>query len=425
MTELLEMGKRARRAALQLSSVSDKENIAALMAVADALLSSSSYIIAENAKDMELARAANTSEAMLDRLLITEDRIKAMADAVRDIAALKSPVGELLSEEIRPNGLCIRKKRVPIGVIGIIYEARPNVTCDAAALCLRSGNAVILKGGSEALNSNIAITRTIRSAVSACSIPLDAVQLIEDTKRDTTLAFMRMNGYVDVLIPRGSSRLISAVLENASVPVLETGAGNCHIYLDSSADIKKASNIVFNAKTQRIGVCNACESLVVHRDALYMLPGIVKKLQEKRTEVYADEISLNCLMDSIKNTGLDSSLIFAAEEGDYGREYLDYKISIKTVSSLSEAVEHINRYSTGHSESIISENEENARLFLRDIDSACVYWNASTRFTDGAEFGFGAEIGISTSRLHARGPMGIRELTATKYEIIGNGQIRE
>lgn len=439
MTDLIEIGKRARETALELASVPEERQQLALFHVAEALLGRCPEILSENSRDMENGRRNGMSEGLLDRLLLTEARISAMASAVRSIAAIPSPVGEVISEDVRPNGLKIIKRRASIGVIGIIYESRPNVTSDAFALCFRSGNAVILKGGSDALYSNRAITRVLREALSESGVPADAVQLIESTEHEVTREFMRMNQYVDVLIPRGSKRLIRAVVENASVPVLETGAGNCHIYLDESADLQKAVSIVFNAKTQRIGVCNACESLVVHRSALPLLPLVVKKLQEKQVSVYADAESFLYLQKHIEKTerkeavgassldnaaALSPELIFPAEESDFGEEYLDYKLSVKTVDSLEEAIRHINTYSTKHSESIITEKAENAEKFFRSIDSACVYWNASTRFTDGGEFGFGAEIGISTSKLHARGPMGLRELTTTKYEIHGNGQIR-
>ncbi len=316
--------------------------------------------------------------------------------------------------QVRPNGLRIGQKRVPLGVVGIIYEARPNVTADAFALCFKTGNAVILKGGSDALHSNAAITESIRRSLGAQSITEDAIQLITDNDRETTTEFMRLNGYVDVLIPRGGAGLIASVVQNATVPVIETGTGNCHIYVDESADLKMATDIIINAKTQRIGVCNACESLVINQAvAKDYLPAIVKALRERGVEIRGDEVAC----------GLCSAIIPATEE-DWGQEYLDYIISVKVVSSIDEAIAHINRYNTGHSEAIITESYSNAQLFLDKIDAACVYVNASTRFTDGFEFGFGAEIGISTQKLHARGPMGLEALTSTKYIIYGNGQVR-
>ena len=360
------------------------------------------------------------------RLRLTGERLHAMADAIRDIAALEDPVGEILSETARPNGLRLQKVAVPIGVIGIIYEARPNVTSDAWSLCFKTANAVILKGGSDAIHSNLAITKVLRSAIEAAGIDPNVLQLIEATDHETTNRFMQMNAFVDVLIPRGSHRLIQAVVRNASVPVIETGAGNCHIFLDASADGTKAVPIVFNAKTQRIGVCNACESLVVDARVLStVLVPVIRKLQERQVEAYCDAPSLAALQSAAAaGEGIDMALVHPATEEDFTTEYLDYKISVKTVHSVAEAIAHINRCSTGHSESIITEDAAHAEQFLNGIDSACVYWNASTRFTDGGCFGFGAEIGISTGKLHARGPMGLRELTTYKYKIYGDGQIR-
>lgn len=336
-----------------------------------------------------------------------------MAEGLLQIAGLPDPIGELMETFERPNGLHIEKRRVPMGVIGIIYESRPNVTADAFGLCFKSGNAVILKGGSDAICSNKAITQVIRDALEECGIVKEAISLIADTDRQVTMAFMKMKQYVDLLIPRGGAGLIRSVVENSTIPVIETGTGNCHIYVDEDADLVKAVPIIINAKTQRIGVCNACESLVIHekiREAF--LPELKKALDEKKVEIRGDEKTrevINCT---------------PATEEDFATEYLDYILSIKTVKSVNEAIEHINRYSTRHSEAIITENSEHARLFLKEVDAACVYVNASTRFTDGFEFGFGAEIGISTQKLHARGPMGLKELTSYKYEITGNGQIR-
>ena len=357
---------------------------------------------------------AGLSVLMLDRLALTEDRVRAMADGLMQVAALPDPIGEVISMKTRPNGLVIGQKRVPLGVVGIIYEARPNVTADAFGLCFKAGNPVILKGGSDALSSNQAIVRRLQAGLLSAGLPAQAVQLIESTDRETTRAFMRMNGYVDVLIPRGGAGLIRTVVENSTVPVIETGTGNCHIFVDETADFSMALDIIFNAKTQRIGVCNACESLVVHRAiAGDFLPLLKARLDEKQVEIRADEEACR----------LVPGLVPAAEE-DWGTEYLDYIVSLKLVDSIDEAIAHINRYNTGHSEAIITSDYANAQKFLNEIDAAAVYVNASTRFTDGNEFGFGAEIGISTQKLHARGPMGLKELTSTKYIIYGNGQIR-
>ncbi len=422
MTELIKMGEKAREAALSLMNVSTEEKNKGLQAAAAALRQHAAEIVRENARDLQHAKEKNMPVSLQDRLLLDESRIEAMAEAMEKIVTLPDPVGELVERIERPNGLHIEKKRVPIGVIGIIYEARPNVTSDAFSLCLKSGNAVILKGGSDAIHSNLAITKALRAGLAAAGMNPDMLQLIEDTSHETTREFMQLNGYVDVLIPRGSQRLIQAVLKNATVPVIETGAGNCHIFLDQTADVTKAVPIVVNAKTQRTGVCNACESLVVDRQVLHsvLLP-VAAALIEKKVTIYADPESFSLLSEA---PTLDKNYLKAAEEADFGTEYLDLKISVKTVGSVEEAIRHINRYSTKHSESIITEDKAHAEAFLNGIDSACVYWNASTRFTDGGEFGFGAEIGISTAKLHARGPMGLRELTTTKYTIYGNGQVR-
>lgn len=416
------MGEKAREAALSLMNVSTEEKNKGLQAAAAALRQHAAEIVRENARDLQHAKEKNMPVSLQDRLLLDESRIEAMAEAMEKIVTLPDPVGELVERIERPNGLHIEKKRVPIGVIGIIYEARPNVTSDAFSLCLKSGNAVILKGGSDAIHSNLAITKALRAGLAAAGMNPDMLQLIEDTSHETTREFMQLNGYVDVLIPRGSQRLIQAVLKNATVPVIETGAGNCHIFLDQTADVTKAVPIVVNAKTQRTGVCNACESLVVDRQVLHsvLLP-VAAALIEKKVTIYADPESFSLLSEA---PTLDKNYLKAAEEADFGTEYLDLKISVKTVGSVEEAIRHINRYSTKHSESIITEDKAHAEAFLNGIDSACVYWNASTRFTDGGEFGFGAEIGISTAKLHARGPMGLRELTTTKYTIYGNGQVR-
>ncbi len=413
MTELEKLCEKAAKVKYKVQRLSEEEKNQALRAVADRLLKEKSTILSENEKDLEAGRKKGMHPGLLDRLALTEDRIKGMAEGLLQIAELPDPIGELMETFERPNGLHIEKRRVPMGVIGIIYESRPNVTADAFGLCFKSGNAVILKGGSDAICSNKAITQVIRDALEECGIVKEAISLIADTDRQVTMAFMKMKQYVDLLIPRGGAGLIRSVVENSTIPVIETGTGNCHIYVDEDADLVKAVPIIINAKTQRIGVCNACESLVIHekiREAF--LPELKKALDEKKVEIRGDEKTrevINCT---------------PATEEDFATEYLDYILSIKTVKSANEAIEHINRYSTRHSEAIITENSEHARLFLKEVDAACVYVNASTRFTDGFEFGFGAEIGISTQKLHARGPMGLKELTSYKYEITGNGQIR-
>ena len=428
MIDLERIGADARAAARTLAVLDAAKKNQVLRMAADALdrEENQAAILRGNAEDLAIADQNQMPAGLRDRLRLTEERLHAMADAIRDIASLEDPVGEVLSETTRPNGLRLQKVAVPIGVIGIIYEARPNVTSDAWSLCFKTANAVILKGGSDAIHSNLAITRVLRSAIEAASIDPNVLQLIEATDHETTNRFMQMNEYVDVLIPRGSHRLIQAVVRNASVPVIETGAGNCHIFLDTSADVAKAVPIVFNAKTQRIGVCNACESLVVDAEVLStVLVPVIRKLQEMQVEAYCDAPSYAAVQAvAAAGEGIDMRLVHAATEEDFTTEYLDYKISVKTVHSVAEAIAHINRCSTGHSESIITEDAAHAEQFLNGIDSACVYWNASTRFTDGGCFGFGAEIGISTGKLHARGPMGLRELTTYKYKIYGDGQIR-
>lgn len=405
--------EKAAKAKYKVQRLSEEEKNQALRAVADRLLKEKGTILSENEKDLEAGRKKGMHPGLLDRLALTEDRIKGMAEGLLQIADLPDPIGELMETFERPNGLHIEKRRVPMGVIGIIYESRPNVTADAFGLCFKSGNAVILKGGSDAICSNKAITQVIRDALEECGIVKEAISLIADTDRQVTLAFMKMKQYVDLLIPRGGAGLIRSVVENSTIPVIETGTGNCHIYVDEDADLAKAVPIIINAKTQRIGVCNACESLVIHekiREAF--LPELKKALDEKKVEIRGDEKTREVI---------DCT---PATEEDFATEYLDYILSVKTVKSVNEAIEHINRYSTRHSEAIITENSEHAGIFLKEVDAACVYVNASTRFTDGFEFGFGAEIGISTQKLHARGPMGLKELTSYKYEITGNGQIR-
>ena len=428
MIDLERIGADARAAARTLAVLDAAKKNQVLRMAADALdrEENQAAILRGNAEDLAIADQNQMPAGLRDRLRLTEERLHAMADAIRDIASLEDPVGEVLSETTRPNGLRLQKVAVPIGVIGIIYEARPNVTSDAWSLCFKTANAVILKGGSDAIHSNLAITKVLRSAIEAAGIDPNVLQLIEATDHETTNRFMQMNEYVDVLIPRGSHRLIQAVVRNASVPVIETGAGNCHIFLDARADVAKAVPIVFNAKTQRIGVCNACESLVVDERVLStVLVPVIRKLQEMQVEAYCDVPSYAAVQAAAEaGEGIDMRLVHAATEEDFTTEYLDYKISVKTVHSVAEAISHINRCSTGHSESIITEDAAHAEEFLNGIDSACVYWNASTRFTDGGCFGFGAEIGISTGKLHARGPMGLRELTTYKYKIYGDGQIR-
>lgn len=414
MTDLIQLGKAAVAAKYKMQLLDTDTKNKALLQIARALVAGEAYILSENAKDIEKGEKNGMHPGMIDRLRLTGDRIRAMAEGLEQVAGLPNPIHEVLSTTTRPNGLVIKKVRVPLGVIGIIYESRPNVTADAFGLCFKSGNAVILKGGSDAIHSNIAITKVIRDALEGENLDANAIQLIEDTNRETTQKFMRLDQYVDVLIPRGSAGLIRAVVQNSTIPVIETGSGNCHIYVDKDADFNKAIPIIINAKTQRIGVCNACESLVVHKDIEKdFLPLLEKALKEKKVEIRAD-----------KDAGQFIKDYAPATEEDFSTEYLDYIISVKTVSSVEEAIEHINAHNTRHSEAIITENKEAADKFKAGVDAACVYVNASTRFTDGFEFGFGAEIGISTQKLHARGPMGLNELTSYQYQIEGDGQIR-
>ena len=411
---LTDMGKRAKDVSRILNTLGSREKNMGLEEAARALLDNEEEILTANKEDCDKAEAGGMNQGLLDRLRLTPARVQAMADGLLQVASLDDPVGEVLSMKLRPNGLQIGQKRVPLGVIGMIYEARPNVTADAFGLCFKSGNAVILKGGSDALSSNRAIVEALRTGLSRVGLPEDSLQLIEDTSRETTKELMRLNRYIDVLIPRGGAGLIRAVVENSTIPVIETGTGNCHVYVDETADLQMALDIIFNAKTQRIGVCNACESLLVHRKiAERFLPMLKKRLDEKKVEIRGDEDA--CAMVP--------GFVPATEE-DWGREYLDYILSLKIVDSVDEAISHINTYNTGHSESIVTSDYFNAQKFLNEVDAAAVYVNASTRFTDGTEFGFGAEIGISTQKLHARGPMGLKELTTTKYIIYGDGQIR-
>ncbi len=414
MEYLETLGQKAVAAKYELQKLTKEVKNIALQETAAAFIKETDRILAANEKDYEIAKQGGMNEGLLDRLKLTPERIEAMAEGLRQIVALEDPVGEIMEAFDRPNGLQIDKVRVPMGVIGIIYEARPNVTADAFGLCFKTGNAAILKGGKDAFYSNEAITAVIRETLQSLQISADAIQLITDNDRAVTNAFMQLKQYVDVLIPRGGAGLIRAVVENSTIPVIETGTGNCHIYVDEDADLEQAVPIIINAKTQRIGVCNACESLLVHEKiADRFLPALGEALKEKSVEIRGDERVRTLIPEALEAT-----------EEDYGTEYLDYIISMKTVASVEEAVAHINRYNTRHSDAILTKNAEHVEIFLQGVDSACVYANASTRFTDGFEFGFGAEIGISTQKLHARGPMGLKELTTYKYLIRGNGQIR-
>lgn len=411
---LEQLGVNAKKAAGILTTADTEIKNKALRAIGKALVDNADVIISANNIDIENGKKAGLNAGLIDRLMLDEDRIKGIADGCVQVAQLDDPCGRVLETVERPNGLIIKKVSCSMGVIGIIYEARPNVTADAAALCLKSGNAVILRGGKEAIESNKAIADIMREAVEGVGLPADSIQLVADTSRESSTELMRMKDYLDCLIPRGSKNLIKAVVENSTVPVIETGSGNCHVYVDKYADIEMAAEIIFNAKTQRISVCNACESLVIHSDILEKaLPLIKARLDEKQVIIKGDERAKAVCPD-----------IEAADEADFATEYLDYIISVKTVDSLDEAIEHINKNSTGHSESVVTNDNDRAMEFMSRVDSSSVYHNASTRFTDGAEFGLGAEIGISTQKLHARGPMGLRELTTTKYLIFGNGQVR-
>lgn len=411
---LNQLGRAAKEAATALAKLTQTEKNNALLAVADALVNNADTIIEANKIDLEHAIANNMSEGLLDRLTLTKERFEGMAEGIRQVVSLEDPIGEVLSMKQRPNGLVIGQKRVPMGVIGIIYESRPNVTVDAFALCFKTSNAVILRGGSDCIYSNIALVKVMKEALSSVGVTPDAIALIEDTNREVAKQFMKLNQYVDLLIPRGGAGLIRTVVENATIPVIETGTGNCHIFINKDANLDMALAIIENAKLQRLGVCNACESLVIHKDiAGKAVPMIADMLQKRECEIRGDEQAQAL-----------SSYIKAATEEDYGTEYLAKIISAKIVDSLDDAIAHINKYSTGHSEAIITESYSDAQQFLNEVDSACVYVNASTRFTDGFEFGFGAEIGISTQKLHARGPMGLLALTSTKYIIYGQGQTR-
>lgn len=410
-----ELCKRARAAEKFLSAADADMKNTALLYMAKGLLDDEEEILAANMTDLEKGRENGLSEGLLDRLMLNDDRLTSMSEGMVEITRLEDPVGRTLDSFERPNGLKISKISVPIGVVGIIYEARPNVTADAAAICLKAGNTVVLRGGKEAINSNIAIANSMRKSLKDAGFPEDCICLVTDTSRESANEMMRASGLLDLLIPRGGAGLIKAVVENSSVPVIETGTGNCHIYVDEFADLKKAAAIVYNAKTQRVSVCNAAESLLVHEAvAKEFLPMAKALLDKKNVEIRGCEKCAEILGDCV----------VPATEEDFAKEFLDYIISVKVVKNIDEAISHIAKYSTGHSESIITENSENAEKFTKAVDSAAVYVNASTRFTDGGEFGFGAEIGISTGRLHARGPMGVKELTSYKYVIFGDGQTR-
>ncbi len=413
MTVIEQMGVNAKQAARVLAALSSKQKDDALNAAADALTEHQEEILRENRIDLENAEKAGLSAAMQDRLRLTPERIQGMADGIREVMALADPIGKVMDGTVRPNGLQIDKVRVPLGVIGIIFESRPNVTADAAALCLKSGNAVILRGGKEAIHSNIVIAQIMRQAIERAGLPKDAIQLVEDTTRKSSEEMMKLQA-LDVLIPRGGAGLIRAVVENASVPVIETGAGNCHVYVDKDADCDMAADIIFNAKTSRPSVCNAIETILVHKDiAEKVLPVIKARLDEKSVVLHGDERTCAILEE-----------IIPATDEDWAAEYLSYDLAVRVVDSIEQAEDHIAKYSTGHSECIVTENYAAAQRFLREVDAAAVYVNASTRFTDGGQFGLGAEIGISTQKLHARGPMGLNELTSMKYLIRGSGQIR-
>jgi glutamate-5-semialdehyde dehydrogenase len=415
MSYLDNIGSRAKAAASKMNLLGITQKNEGLEAVAEALLKNEEYIMDNNLVDIMEAEVKNVKASLVDRLRLTHDRIKEMANGLLQIASLDDPVGEVISMKTRPNGLRIGKKVVPIGVIGIIYESRPNVTADAFGLCFKTGNAVILRGGSDAINSNKAIVKVIRDALASKALPTDSIILLEDTSREMAQAMMRLNAYIDVLIPRGGAGLIKTVVETSTIPVIETGTGNCHIYIDEFADLEMAVDIVDNAKTQRLGVCNTCESLVVHQKvANQVVPMLYDSLQTKKVVIRGDERAINICPE-----------LETATEEDWGREYLDAMISLKIVDSIEEGIEHINKYNTKHSEAIITKDYHNSMKFLNEIDASAVYVNASTRFTDGFEFGFGAEIGISTQKLHARGPMGLSALTTTKYIIFGDGQIRK
>ncbi len=412
--DLIRLGENARRAAGALMVAAAPAKNAALEAIARTLEENAAEIFAANAEDIAAGRAAGIAPNLLDRMLLDEKRLAGIVEGVRQVAALKDPIGEVLHAETLPNGLIVSQMRVPLGVVGMIYEARPNVTVDAAVLCLKSGNAVILRGSKDILRSNICLVKLMRQALTEAGLDPDCIALVEDPSRETATAFMKLSGYLDVLIPRGGAGLIRSTVENATVPVIETGTGNCHVYVDKDADLEKALPILMNAKTQRTSVCNACESLLIHRAVADAFgPAAVKALLEKGVVIHGDETAQTW----------DSRILPATEE-DYYKEYLALELSVKVVDSAGEAIAHINKYSTKHSDCIVSENYTTVKKFLLGVDSACVYANASTRFSDGFEFGLGAEIGISTQKLHARGPMGLTALTTYKYVVLGEGQVR-
>ena len=412
--DLIRLGENARRAAGSLMVAAAPAKNAALEAIARTLEENAAEIFAANAEDIAAGKAAGIAPNLLDRMLLDEKRLAGIVQGVRQVAALKDPIGEVLHAETLPNGLIVSQMRVPLGVVGMIYEARPNVTVDAAVLCLKSGNAVILRGSKDILRSNICLVKLMRQALTEAGLDPDCIALVEDPSRETATAFMKLSGYLDVLIPRGGAGLIRSTVENATVPVIETGTGNCHVYVDKDADLEKALPILMNAKTQRTSVCNACESLLIHRAVADVFgPAAVKALLEKGVVIHGDETARTW----------DSHILPAAEE-DYYKEYLALELSVKVVDSAEEAIAHINKYSTKHSDCIVSENYTTVKKFLLGVDSACVYANASTRFSDGFEFGLGAEIGISTQKLHARGPMGLTALTTYKYVVLGEGQVR-
>lgn len=414
MSELILKGKKSKEASYELMNISTQQKNDALKKIAENLVLHSADIVEKNKLDIKNYMDKGMGPQMVDRLMLNEERIASIAEGVRQIAELEDPVGEIVSMKKRPNGLLIGQKRVPLGVIGIIYESRPNVTVDAASLCLKSSNAVMLRGSGDAINSNMELVRIMKMSLAQTGINEGAIELVEDTSRETASQFMKLNDYLDVLIPRGGAGLIKTTLANATVPVIETGTGNCHVYVDEFADIEMAYNILINAKTSRTSVCNACESLLVHKNIKdKFMAEAVKKLKDKNVEVRGCEETVKVCSD-----------VIPATEEDYGTEFLDLIISVKVVESIDEAIKHINKYGTGHSEAIVTESYTNSQRFLNEVDAACVYVNASTRFTDGFEFGFGAEIGISTQKMHARGPMGLKELTTSKYIIYGNGQIR-
>lgn len=414
MTVIEEMGKKAKQASAVLSVAGNKKN-KALLAIAEALVENADAIIKANNIDIQYGKEKGLTPSLIDRLTLGKDRIEGMANGVKQVASLPDPIGNVISGNTLPNGLTVTKVKVPLGVIGIIFEARPNVTADAASLCLKAGNAVILRGGKEAINSNKAIAEIMRTAIEKAGLPKDSIQLITDTTRQSSTELMQLSDYLDVLIPRGGAGLIKAVVENSKVPVIETGVGNCHVYVDKYANPQMATDIIFNAKTSRPSVCNAIETILIHKDiANKVLPMIKEKLDTKNVQLRGCATTRAILGDSVVE----------ADEQDYATEFLDYILACKVVDSLKDGIAHIAKYSSGHSECIVTDNYQNANIFKNQVDAAAVYVNASTRFTDGGEFGLGAEIGISTQKLHARGPMGINELTSSKFIVEGNGQIR-